>query len=38
MDLPPAAFLPVVAPAGVVKGADDLLDGVVPGLTVSSKS
>ena len=32
-----AAFLPEVGSAGVFKGEDDLVDGVAPGLMVSSK-
>ena len=31
------AFLSEVGSAGIIKGGDNLVDGVVPGLTVSSK-
>ena len=37
LEIPPAAFLPEVDPAGILKGRDDLADGASPGLTVSSK-
>ena len=36
LDLSPAAFLPEVGLAGVLKGGDNLVDGAVPGLMVSS--
>ena len=36
-DLPPAAFLPEIGPAGVLRCGDDLVDGAAPGLTVSSE-
>ena len=37
MDLPPAAFLSKVGAARVLKDGDNLMDGAVLGLTVSSK-
>ena len=36
-DLPPAAFLPEVGSAGVLKGGVDLVDNTTLGLVVSSK-